>query len=797
MSTESGSPSTNSSGSERSVTIGTDGEIEAETFRLLALGCVLVLTATYVSVLRDVTRVVGGTQSLFMLVAVMLVVATVLARLIRPRTALLAALIAAGAGFGYYLEASGVGVGVLTEATGDLLGDVLLLATGLEIMRMVEAGLWTLGFAPGPVFLSWYLAMRGRYGLSVLPGGFALLFLVLTGDAGTGVTLLGVLAAIGAVGFGELESRGGAIAQADLLAVLFAVIIVLSLSVTLVPGGETTPDAVSGSGAETGQSTLEGTIDSSPERSGISGSVELSPEVRFTVESPQESYWRTGVYDRYTGDEWVRSGQQSQDFDSLEPPAGTATVVPHRVTAETELDVMPVAPQLVGLEDEAAQYADLSEHDQPHPSTTLLEGDQYIAESAIPNDDPTTLNAAGTAYPEDVTDHYLQTPETLSDEFHAYTADITADAETPYETATAIEQYLRTSKDYSLEVDRPDGDVADEFLLEMDEGYCVYFATAMTQMLRSEDIPARYVSGYTSGQEVSENEYVVRGLDAHAWVEVYFPDHGWVEFEPTPPSDRDQTHDAELVDARNTGQTDIDTDESEDVPITDDEDSLEEPNVPDGQDEHSENESETDPDDPESEEEANETDPETAPEEEETEGENTSQEESEAGSGAAGEHGSATDTADHSLAERISLTRETAALLAVMLFGVVAGVHRIDATTRLRRTLGLYWHGRRTEPTRDAERAFDRLEGLLARDYRPRRPSESPRQYLTALSATENTDSTLADDERTAKVLECYERAVYGAGITHAEATAAIEAVDGLARERLPGIGSRSPPPDE
>ncbi len=684
---------------------------------------------------------------------------------------------------------------MLTEATGDLIGDVVLLATGLEIMRMLEAGLWTLGFAPGPVFLSWYLAMRSRYGLSVLAGGSALLFLVLTGDAETGVTLLGVLAALGAVGFGELESRGGAVAQADLLAVLFAAIIVLSLSVTLVPGGATTPAAVGGSGGGTGATTLEGTIDSSPERSGISGSVELSPEVRFTVESPEEFYWRTGIYDRYTGDEWVRSGQQTQTFDELEPPPGTSNVVPYQLTAETELDVMPVAPELLDLESEAAQYADLSEHGQPHPTTTLLEGDSYVAASAVVDTTPGVLNEGGTAYPDEITEQYLQTPETLSTEFETYTAEITADAETPYEKADAIESYLRTSKDYSLEVDRPDGDVADEFLLEMDEGYCVYFATAMTQMLRSEDVPARYVSGYTSGQQVDDNEYVVRGLDAHAWVEVYFPDHGWVAFEPTPPSDRDDAHDAELVDARNTGEDDIDTDESEDIPITDDEDILEEPNVPNGQGEQSENESESDPTDPDTDA-AEETDePETPPDEEDASEENTSSEVTDPGTAGAGEtSGETTAASERNLTERIPLTRETGTLLAVMLFGLVAGVHRIDATTRLQNTLGLYWHGRRTDPDRDATRAFERLEGMLAREYRPRQPAESPRQYLAALSASAEsaTDATVVDDARTERVLETYERAVYGGGVDRAEADGAIEAVDGLARERLPGFAGRS-----
>jgi len=80
--------------------------------------------------------------------------------------------------------------------------------------------------------------------------------------------------------------------------------------------------------------------------------------------------------------------------------------------------------------------------------------------------------------------------------------------------------------------------MADTFIFEMEEGYCEYFATAMTTMLRTQGIPARYTVGYTTGQKVDDTTYEVRGMNAHAWVEVYFPDVGWVRFDPTPGGSR-------------------------------------------------------------------------------------------------------------------------------------------------------------------------------------------------------------------------------------------------------------------
>ncbi|ELY44733.1 transglutaminase TgpA family protein [Natronorubrum tibetense] len=763
---------------DRTADIGLDGSIGPDTFRLLALGCVLVMTASYVSVLREVTRVVGGTQSLFALVGAMIVVATVLAWTIRPRTAVVAAIAAGAVGFGYYLEVTGVGVDVAFSASDAILSDTITLVAGLPLLRMVEAGVWTLAFVPAPVFLSWYLAVRGRYALAVIPGGFALVFLVLTGDAGTTVTLLGTLSAVGAVGFGELERRGGSVAQADLLAVSFALIIVLSLSVTFVPDGSGSSDHLSGGDP----TTLEGAIDYSSERSGIGGSVDLSPEVRFTVESERGAYWRTGVYDRFAGDEWIRTGDASAYEGALEAPPGDRERVQQVITAETDLGVMPAASQPLSIEGDLAQHTEVSAHGQFHPTTPVIEGDSYAVESAIIDPNAAELRAAGTNYPQPILEgDYLQTPESTSNEFEERTAEITADADNPYDKAVAIEGHLRSTKDYSLDVDRPDGNVAEEFLFEMDEGYCVYFATAMTQMLRAEDVPARYVTGYTAGQQVDDDEYVVRGTDAHAWVEVYFPDHGWVAFEPTPPGPRDEAHAESVEQARSDGVDDIDTDSSEDVPVSDEDDDGADDLESDqnGTDDDGSDLNETDPgsdDDPD----GNETDP----------GTDDDQSGSDDGSDDTGASADASERDDgflSTLVSALSISRETAAIGLIALVGVVAGVHRTGATDRVRRTVGCYWQRRTDDPDRDTERAYRRLERVLAREYRPRERSESARSYLEALSS----DPDREIDPQVATVVDRYERALYGGGVSRSEADETIELVDGLARAHLPIVGRR------
>ncbi|WP_252700020.1 transglutaminase domain-containing protein [Natronosalvus vescus] len=769
--------STDSRTVPRTVSTSLEETVDASVFRTLALAGMIVLTGAYVHVLADITRTVGGTQSLYLLVLTMAVTATVLAHAIQPRTALAIGLGAGAIGFLYYLEATGHGAGAMILQADTFLSDTITLATGMSILQMVEAGIWTLGFAPGPVFLSWYLVMRERYALSVVPGGIALVFLVLTTDATTGVTVVGVVGGIAAVGFGELDHRGGTIAQADVLAILFAVIVVLSMTITFVPGGAASPTFL----VDSGPSTLDGAIDSDPDRTSISGSVDLSPEVHFTVVSEEPTYWRTGVYDRYTGDAWVRSGpDDSYNTAGLPTPEGEYDTVRQTVTIERQLHVMPVSPHPTAIEGDIAEHVSVTDHGQPMPDGPVIEGDTYNVESAVIRADPEELTNAGTDYPEHVTDYYLQTPETLSSEFETATADIVGDAETPYEKAVAIEQHFHDEYDYSLEVDRPGGNAAEEFLFEMDEGYCVYFATTMAQMLRAEEIPARYVTGYTSGQQVDDHEYVVRGLDAHAWVEVYFPEHGWVAFEPTPSSERDTTHQERLEQAREDGEANVDTDTSEDVPADGIED--EEPDIPEPDDDFEDIIDQNDSD-------SNQSSPGMTPGYEgldpggeggTTDGSDLL-EPSDPGSGLP-DSDAGTDGAEEE-DEGIPVAPGDLLLGVALFIGVAAGVRRSGVPSLVNREVRLYWHGFRADPVADTERAYDRLEVLLARRYRPRKRGESPRQYLESLRLFGTVDP------RARRVTKLYEQARYGGGVDREAADEAVSLVSELAREQTPVVG--------
>jgi hypothetical protein len=138
---------------------------------------------------------------------------------------------------------------------------------------------------------------------------------------------------------------------------------------------------------------------------------------------------------------------------------------------------------------------------------------------------------------------YLQWPK---DEITAETVElarqITAPYDNNYDKAVAVERWLKENLSYTLRMQSPDGqEPIHFFLFDRRAGHCEYFSSAMAIMLRTQGIPTRNVNGFLGGEWNEYDDYIaVRAGDAHSWVEVYFPDHGWVTFDPTPSAEVDR-----------------------------------------------------------------------------------------------------------------------------------------------------------------------------------------------------------------------------------------------------------------
>jgi transglutaminase-like putative cysteine protease len=107
---------------------------------------------------------------------------------------------------------------------------------------------------------------------------------------------------------------------------------------------------------------------------------------------------------------------------------------------------------------------------------------------------------------------------------------------TPEECIRRTLDYLGRECHYSLEVGTfHSRQPVAEFLFEKKRGYCQYFASAAAVLLRLEGVPCRYVTGFNVQEDNRQGDhYVVREMDAHAWIEAYAPGRGWLELDPTP-----------------------------------------------------------------------------------------------------------------------------------------------------------------------------------------------------------------------------------------------------------------------
>ncbi len=279
----------------------------------------------------------------------------------------------------------------------------------------------------------------------------------------------------------------------------------------------------------------------------------LTDDIVLTIKAPASSpdsvqrfYWRARVYDQYEDGLWTGNYNDSQSltpenfelpFQNLEGrwastfevtpwvPLSTLFVVP-----QPEWVSRPVRADLIengdGTIDLGALHADIN----------VQPGEQYQVRSSISSVTESELRAAGTEYPEWITERYLQLPDTTTERTINLANRIARPFDNPYDVAVAVTNYLRNNITYANTVPVPptDQDPVDWVLFDLQEGFCNYYATSEIVLLRSVGIPARWAVGYAQGEFDSEsNSYEVRQRDAHSWPEVYFPGVGWVEFEPT------------------------------------------------------------------------------------------------------------------------------------------------------------------------------------------------------------------------------------------------------------------------
>jgi transglutaminase-like putative cysteine protease len=260
---------------------------------------------------------------------------------------------------------------------------------------------------------------------------------------------------------------------------------------------------------------------------------------------PDRLYWRVRTYDQYLDGNWQSMFTFNEPFTPDQPSLQLADSHGRLYefvfsTPQSNLAVLVTPSNPIWVSRPSELSFTPSTEDKIYPlmfraNTPILAGEQYVVRAKIYNPTVAQLQYAGGIYPAWVLDHYLQLPDNLSPQIRELALRIIRDVTTPYEKATAITDYLRATITYTVKVDSPpEGtDPLVWFLFDYRAGFCNYYASTEVILLRSVGVPARLAVGFAEGEYDPPDKFTIRERDAHAWPEVYFPDIGWVEFEPT------------------------------------------------------------------------------------------------------------------------------------------------------------------------------------------------------------------------------------------------------------------------
>ena len=285
----------------------------------------------------------------------------------------------------------------------------------------------------------------------------------------------------------------------------------------------------------------------------LSGQENLNPEASI--------YLRGVSFDNYNGNGWSKS--ESKSYPLLEYSRDGYLTIPDKLNPEVtndnefeyniyqeplhnETPVVFAATKLLGIKSHNRRSSrrrqkqtkffidDMNDltHDQGENKPL-----DYTVRSALINHGAINLDPVRKEYSPYFKERYTQLPLELDERISTLAKEYSYAAQNPYALALSIANSLNKDYSYTTEGVGQLADPISNFLFERRRGHCEYFATAMVLMMRTLGIPARPVNGFLGSQYNSYGDYyMVTEANAHTWVEVFFPEYGWVTFDPTPPS---------------------------------------------------------------------------------------------------------------------------------------------------------------------------------------------------------------------------------------------------------------------
>ncbi len=286
---------------------------------------------------------------------------------------------------------------------------------------------------------------------------------------------------------------------------------------------------------------LEGRVGIMPRSYLLGDAPELYETVMMTAVTDiplpdQATHWRGLSYDLYTGRGWALSEERFEEHPTDTPIVlnefAGQTAVHQQINWQFGQRVLRYT---LGTPHQFNQNSlTFWRGNEDYVRTQSNEGLIYEAISLVSSATDQELREATGNIPPALLARYTQLPQSVPERVHELAQEVTANSLAPYDKALTLERFLR-QYEYSLDIDAPPSDLdpVDYFLFEQQAGYCDYYASAMVVMARSLGLPARIGIGYLAQTPDENGVQTIRQINGHSWAEIYFPEYGWIEFEPT------------------------------------------------------------------------------------------------------------------------------------------------------------------------------------------------------------------------------------------------------------------------
>lgn len=342
-----------------------------------------------------------------------------------------------------------------------------------------------------------------------------------------------------------LRAFVGPVAGATMLGVVAFLVVPNSLDLGIVTRARTpsahaadsATDAPVGVGTRAGADAGAATLDLR-----VRGALSTAPV--FVVAATTPAYWQGAVFDHFDGTSWTSTSSAASSATAASSNATCDSAIASGPRRTDVVDVVSIAPlDIVLAPGTVTEYSGPGQVRTDTFGTARLSGgpangDRYRVTSASTDSESASQLRASTAVAsaDIVSPQWLQVPAELPARVRALAASIAGAAPSRYDAVVAVDSYLKTHEIYDLDSPRPAPgvDAVDDFLFVSGRGFCEQFASAAVVMLRSLGIPARLVTGFVQGDVTSfPGQRVMRGSDAHAWIQVWYPGIGWVSSDPT------------------------------------------------------------------------------------------------------------------------------------------------------------------------------------------------------------------------------------------------------------------------